>query len=125
MPYPTVMPPRSVQKDELSTASDTAKVLGKNLSALMAATLDLSSNPKVAKRTGLSTSTIHRLRNGDVDATLSTLEALSKAFDLEPWQLLVVNFDPRNRPVLQPLTELERRLYARLAEVAKEIKEGG
>jgi transcriptional regulator with XRE-family HTH domain len=91
----------------------------------MAATLELGSNPKLAKRTGLSTSTIHRLRNGDVDATLSTLEALSKAFDLEPWQLLVANFDPKNRPVLQPLSEQERRLYARLAEVAKEIKEGG
>lgn len=124
LPYPTVMPPRKQSaSDEESTASSTAKVLGANLNALMAHHSDLSSNPKVAKKTELGTGTISRLRNGDVDANLSTLEKLSEAFGLHPWQLLVPNLDPENVPALLPVTEQERRLYERLREVAKEIKE--
>ena len=118
------MPRKRVPDDEVSTASDTAKVLGANLRALMGSQPELSSNPKLAEKTKLGTGTISRLKNGQVDATVSTLEALAKAFDMAPWQLLVPNLDPSNRPTLQPVSEQERRLYERLREVAKEINEG-
>jgi transcriptional regulator with XRE-family HTH domain len=112
-------------KDEESTASDTAKVLGANLTALMASNGDLNSNPKVSKKTGLGTGSVSRLRNGDVDANLSTLEKIAKAFELQPWQLLVHGLDPGNLPALLAATETERLLWERLKAMAKELQGGG
>jgi transcriptional regulator with XRE-family HTH domain len=114
---------RVVQKDEEGIASSTAKVLGENLAALMAAHPDLNSNPKLAAKTRLGTGTISRLRNGMVDANLDTLERMAKAFNVEPWQLLVAGLDPGNLPTLQPISEEERKLYARIAEAVKGIRE--
>jgi transcriptional regulator with XRE-family HTH domain len=111
-------------KDEESTASDTAKVLGANLAALMASNEELNSNPKVSKKTGLGTGSISRLRNGDVDANLSTLEKIARAFDLAPWQLLVPGLDPGNLPALLAATETEKLLWERLKAMAKELQGG-
>jgi len=99
----------------------TAKVLGENVSALMAATPDLSSNPKMKKATGLSTSTLSRMRNGLVDANLDTLELIAAAFDIQPWQLLVPNLQPKNLPVMLIAGEREQALYKRFRTVAEEI----
>lgn len=121
--YARPMPRRVKDKQEASTASATAKVLGANLAALMAAHKELNSNPKLAKKTGLGTGTISRVRNGEVDVNLATLEQLAKAFHVETWQLLVPQMEPNNLPALQALSPQERRLYERLREVAKELKE--
>lgn len=125
IPYSRGMPRKSVIQTEESTASDTAKLFGANLSALMQAHPELGSNPKLAKKTGMSTASISRLLNGQVDATLATMEKIAAAFHVSPWQLLVPKIDPGNLPALLPHTEQERRLWERLREVAKEIKEGG
>lgn len=90
--------------------------------ALMGSHPALSSNPKLSEKTKLGTGTIHRIRNGQADANLSTLEALAKAFDLQPWQLLVPNFDPGNLPALLNATEAEMRLWERLKDVAKDMR---
>lgn len=90
----------------------------------MASHSDLSSNPKLAKKTGLGTGSISRLRNGEVDPTLSTLEKLSKAFDVAAWQLLVPNIDPGNLPALLSASEAERKLWESLRQVAKEMGGG-
>jgi transcriptional regulator with XRE-family HTH domain len=115
---------KSKEPSEVSTASATAQILAANLAGLMAAHSELNSNPKLAKKTELSTGTISRLRNSDVDANLDTLERLARAFQVDPWQLLVPGMDPKNVPTLQPTSEAERRLYERIREMAKEIKEG-
>lgn len=128
IPYPSVMARRAEKrpatKAEESTSTATAKLFAANLEALMSATPELKSNPKLAQKTGLSTASISRLRNAQGNANLETLEAIAHAFHMEPWQLLVPHMEPRNPPALQPLTEQERRLYERLREVAKEINEG-
>lgn len=90
----------------------------------MASHLDLGSNPKLAKKTGLGTGSISRLRNGEVDPTLSTLEKIAKAFDLSPWQLLVPGIDPGNLPALLTASEAEKKLWDSLRQVAKEMQEG-
>lgn len=125
MSYATVMPQRATRKDEVSTASNTTKVLAENLGRLMRFHHDLDSNPKLSKKSGLGLGTISRLRNGDVDPNLATLESLAGAFGLSPWQMLVPHMDPANTPALQPITESERKLYERLREVAREIKDVG
>lgn len=119
-PYALLM----ARTSDESTASNTAKVFADNLNALMAAHPDLGSNPKLSKKTGLGTGSLSRFRNGEVDPNLGTLEKVAGAFHVEVWQLLVPHLDPANLPALQPLSESERRLYARLAEAVKEIKEG-
>lgn len=120
LPYPSVMARRAPQQDEEGVASSTAKVLGENLAALMAAHPELNSNPKLAAKTRLGTGTISRLRNGMVDANLDTLERMATAFGVAPWQLLVPGIDPTNPPTLQPVSERERRFYERLRDVLKE-----
>lgn len=115
----------------VSQRHKTAIVLGANVSALMVASAhkpgamslgtDLSSNPKLAKKTGLGTGTISRLRNGSVNANLETLDAIAKAFDVEPWQLLVPGMDPNNTPVLQTAGDSERELYRQFKTIAKQV----
>jgi transcriptional regulator with XRE-family HTH domain len=117
------MPRTATPKDEESAGSGTAKVLGGNLRALMQAHSDLGSNPKLAKKTGLSTSTISRLLNGQVDATLATIDKLAEVFHVTPWQLLVPNIEPGNLPALLPITPAERKLHERLRELMDEMKE--
>lgn len=121
--YPTVMKRGDSQKDEEPISSSTAKVLGENLVRLMAAHPDLNSNPKLAAKTRLGTGTISRLRNGAVDANMDTLERMARAFHVEAWQLLVPGIDPGNLPTLQPISEQERKLYERIAEAVKGIRE--
>jgi transcriptional regulator with XRE-family HTH domain len=76
-PYPVVM--------ERSKASRT---LADNINRLMASRLDLDSNPKLGKRSGLPVSTLSRLRNGNVEATLQVVERLAAAFGVEPSALI-------------------------------------
>lgn len=116
------MAKKTTAKQKETTPSATAKVLGVNLTALMGHHAELNSNPKVSKKTKLGTGTISRIRNGEVDVNLKTLEKLEEPFEVKPWELLVPGFDPANRPTLQPMTEQERKLYAKLAEVVKEIR---
>lgn len=118
-PYPCRMTGLS-STDEESIATPSAKVLGANLSALMKRHATLNSNPTVAKKTGMSASTIHRMRHGQVDATLRTLEKLAVAFKVQPWELLNPAFDPTKRPVAKPVSDKVLQL---IAEVAKEIEQ--
>lgn len=120
--YSARMPNKSGKATELP-ASRAARLLAQNIDRLMASDPDLSSNPKLSLKTKLTTSTLSRIRNAKVEATVGSVEAIAKAFGIEPWELLVPGFNPKNRPTLQPISEQERKLYQRLAEAVKEIKE--
>jgi hypothetical protein len=48
----------------------------------------------------LSQSSINRILNAEVSCGLDHLAVLAAIFDLEPWQLLVRDFDPAEPPVL-------------------------
>jgi transcriptional regulator with XRE-family HTH domain len=109
---------RKADIDEQVTGS--ARTLAVNLRALMAATPELGSNPKLGAKTKLGVSAISRLVNGH-NATIETLDRLAEAFQLQVWQLLMPGLDPKNLPVVQPVTQKERELYERFKEVAKEL----
>jgi hypothetical protein len=101
-----------------------AAVLAANIKELMKHSLyreRLGSNPKLGSATKLGSSAIHRVRAGH-NATLETLEALAKAFDLEPWQLLVPINDPKNPPALKTLSEAEVAFYAKIDEAERALK---
>ena len=95
-------------------------VVAKNLNALMQSHFDLDSAPKLAKKTKVGTGTISRLRNAKVDATLSVLEAIAIAYDLQPWQLLVPDLSPQDPPMLRDIPPAEQELYRRLRAAIKE-----
>lgn len=101
-------------------------VLRQNLRALMALSQDLKSQSALHKKTGVAQSTIGRIlsEHGE-NAGIETIERLAKAFELQGWQLLVAGMDPRNPPVLQPLSPQERQLYDRLRGIAQDIGKYG
>lgn len=97
----------------------TRDVLADNLNRLMLAYPSLDSNPKLAKRSKLGVGTIARVRNSDAAATLDTLDKLAGCFDLQPWQMLVPDLDPKSPPVLRSMSPAESELFERLRSVIK------
>lgn len=79
---------------------------------------------RLARDCKIGPGTASRMKEAQTSVGLEVIDKIAKHFHVEAWELLVPHFDPKNRPTLQPLSEHERKLYARLAEVAKEIKEG-
>jgi transcriptional regulator with XRE-family HTH domain len=124
-PYPQLMSAKALdgEEEEELAVCDTARVLAANVRSLMQAHKELGSNPKLGKKTGLGASGISRLINGQ-NATLGSVERVARAFNVEPWHLLVPGFDPKRLPTLSPVSEGELALYARIAQaVAKEMKQ--
>ena len=120
-PYSQLMGKR---RDIDADVSGSARALAENLRTLMDANPALNSNPKLGEKTGLGASAISRLVGG-ANTTMATVDTLAKVFHVEPWQLLVPGLDPKNLPVLQPLTEQERALYQRLKEALSLIQGAG
>jgi len=96
-------------------------VLADNLEALMTSGSPLSSSPKLEQKSGVAIATINRIRRKESGATIDSLDAIAAAYDLEPWQLLIRNMDPKNPPVVAGVSEQEKALYERLQSSAREI----
>jgi transcriptional regulator with XRE-family HTH domain len=77
-------------------------VLAENLRKLMKAREDLSRFPDItsASRGELTNGTLDRIRRAEVALTIDKLASLAEVFDLEPWQLLVENLNPKALPRL-------------------------
>lgn len=103
---------------------DSKKVLWKSVSALMKKHYGGENLTRLARDCGFGPGTSTRLKETKTSVGLEVIDKIAKHFHVEPWQLLIPGFNPDNMPTLQPLSEQERKLYERLAEVAKEIKEG-
>lgn len=102
---------------------DSKNVLWASVSALMRKHYGGENLTRLAKDCKIGPGTASRMKEGKTSVGVDILDKIAKHFHLEPWELLVPAFDPANRPTLQPLSEQERKLYAKLKEVAKEIKE--
>lgn len=105
-------------------------VLAENIQKLMDANPGLSSLVKVAteaKRRGhaVSKNAVDTARKGTNAATIDSVDAIARAFEMEAWQLLVPGMNPKNPPVLNSVGETEDALYRKLGAVAKEIVELG
>lgn len=98
----------------------TRDVLAENLNTLMRAYPSLESNPKLSRRAKLGVGTIARVRNSDAAVNLDTLDKLAGCFDLQPWQMLVPDLDPKSPPVLRSLSAAESDLFERLRTVIKQ-----
>jgi hypothetical protein len=71
------------------------EILAANLTALITREgSPLPSNKAVEKKSKVGQATIDRARKSQPGLSIGKLEALARAFDLEPWQLLYPGLDP-------------------------------
>lgn len=103
---------------------DSKHVLWRSVTALMKKHYGGENLTRLAKDCKFGPGTATRIKESQTSVGVDIVDKIAKHFHLHSWELLVPTFDPENRPTLQPLSEQERRLYERLREVAKEIKEG-
>jgi len=77
-------------------------------------------------RAVVGTSTIDRLKKGQVAVRLNTLEAIANAYGVPAWQVLVPEFDEKNPPKLygEGLTAKERELLDVFAKLTGPEKDG-
>jgi transcriptional regulator with XRE-family HTH domain len=94
-------------------------VLAANLKVLMAA--NNHSQGDVHRHTGIAQSSIGRIINMQVDATIGTLESIADLYHLQAWQLLVQDFDHTNPPMLKQISDKEKEFYDKIKLAAKEI----
>jgi transcriptional regulator with XRE-family HTH domain len=96
-----------------------AETLADNISALMR-DRQITSDAAFAKLAKVDQKTIWRIRHREQSPTIDKLETIAQEFGLHAWQLLIPNLDPRNPPVFV-MTDTERDLYQRLANVAHDV----
>lgn len=65
-----------------------SKIISSNIDRLMKARPDLNTQEKLASKAGVSSSTIFRVRRGEVAITVDNLDSIAKAFGLEAKDLL-------------------------------------
>lgn len=117
--------PRSTDYGVGLSQVDSKRLLWKSVSALMRKHYGEENLTRLARECKIGPGSAARIKEQKTSVGLEIVDKIAKHFHLESWELLVPAFDPGNRPTLQPVSEQERRLYERLREVAKEIKEGG
>jgi transcriptional regulator with XRE-family HTH domain len=78
----------------------------------------------LARKAGLTPSTVGHWLKAENAAQIDKLERLASVFKLRAWQLLIPNLDPANPPAV-PYTDAERRLYWRIKAAARELAQSG
>lgn len=94
-----------------------ARVLSVNLKkaqALRKKRNEPCGNRYVGEQAGIGEGSVARAMRGDRSSSLATLEALANFYDLDPWQLLVPEFDPANPPLLRELTPELQAFYEKI-----------
>jgi len=91
------------------------KPVGDNVRALMERAFEMSSNKprELAKRAGVSLSTVQRVISGEIGPSLDILEQLATALDVSTYQLVLPNLDAENPQVVTGASIAEKRLYSR------------
>lgn len=80
---------------------------------------------ELGRRASLDQTFISKLLKGKTSISVASLHGLAGALGLEPWMLLVKGDWPLNNPpVLQPISDAEKQLYAKIHE-AVAIAKGG
>lgn len=102
---------------------DSKHVLWESVRALMQKHYGGENLTRLSKDCTFGPGTAARIKARETSVGLDIVDRIARKFQVSAWELLVPEFDPENRPTLQPVSEQERRLYERLREVAKEIKE--
>lgn len=109
-------------------AMDVKDVVGANLRRLMdyagAKNPDslLAKQKTLAKKAGVTQSTVGRVLRKEVAVATDTLQSLAACFKLQAYQLLIPNLEPDN-PVTVPITMAERELNRAFRETMQRLRE--
>jgi transcriptional regulator with XRE-family HTH domain len=125
MPKPPPLPDSEARRG----LSPTDSVVIGNITRLYRVHGTIAGNQsELARKAGLDQTYISKLLRAKTSISVTSLDAVAKALGLEPWMLLVPGAWPlSNPPVLQPLTDAERRLYSKFQEataIATQIAQG-
>lgn len=99
---------------------DSKVVLWRNVSALMRKRWGGENLSRLARDAGIGPGSATRIKEMRTSVGLDVLEKVAACFDLDPWQLLVVDFDPDDLPIA-PLTKNEAAKIERMREAAKQL----
>lgn len=99
------------------------QILRDNVAALLKSGIGPTSQMALGKKPGTGgQATIGRIVSGDGENTkLERISAIAGAYGLEAWQLLVAGMDPKNPPVLAPVTKEEKEFWVRLRALYEEV----
>ena len=98
-------------------------IIAANLDAWMQDTPALNTIKKVSARANVGFGTVRRARIGDGNTTIQNLEAIAKAFQRRPEDLLVVPGGTLNEPAA--VYEVTPPLIAELLDIAQSMNERG
>lgn len=101
---------------------DSKKVLWMAVSALMKQHYGRENLTRLAKDCGFGPATSTRLREQNTSVGLDVIDKIAKKFGVEPWMLLVPDFEATNPPALLPVTEAEKRFHERVQVLIEELK---
>lgn len=102
------------------------EILRQNVAALLKSGIGPKSQMALGKKPGTGGQpTIGRIvRDTGENTKIETVAAIAEAYGLEAWQLLVAGMDPKNPPVLAPVTKEEKEFWARLRKLYEEVGKG-
>lgn len=111
--YANRMPKRSLQQ-VVATNAKALRVANKQTQPDVVAAAKL-------KGYKIDQGTISRIERLELNPSLDVLEALSVGLGCESWQLLTRNYDAKNPPILKEASAVEKELWKRIQESAKNI----
>jgi transcriptional regulator with XRE-family HTH domain len=94
--------------------------LAANLAKLMASHPELRTQAAVAKKAHVDQRTVGRIVHMEHAPSTLQIDKLARAFGLEPWMLLVPDFDARDPPV-EVLTQTQQAAMSMLRGAAETI----
>lgn len=92
-----------------------------NLHKLMRADRELRSQSAVAAASKVGQRSVSRILRGEQSPTLDMVHRIAGAFTLEPWQMLVPEFEPDNPPITKQIDERQQELLKRFRVAAQEL----
>ena len=99
------------------------EVLRQNVQACLDSGIGPKSQLALHQKCGVAQATIGRIVSNDGEnAKLETIAAIAKAYDLQAWQLLIAGMDPKNPPVLAPVTKEQKEFWARVQALYEEVR---
>jgi transcriptional regulator with XRE-family HTH domain len=101
------------------------EVLRQNVQALIESKVGPTTQGELKRKSGAAQATIGRILSArGENARIETIEKIAGAYGLQGWQLLIAGMDPKNPPVLAPVTKEERAFWARMRELYAELGKG-
>lgn len=99
---------------------DPKLILAKNVAALMRHHYGRENKSRLATDANTAIGNIQRIMDTNTSVGVDLVALVAKAFDLQVWQLMFPDLDPRNPPVLC-ITASEKNLYSRFQVAAEEL----